>query len=238
MSSVAPFLTLENGNSMSNRDRDVSIYLDDLATRLKHSGENLQQEDSEKHWRLIERVLAYAASAEQHISEQQVRILELEGLSTTDELTGLPNRRRLKEFLRRTLSSAKRYGETGVMAFIDMNNFKRVNDTYGHNTGDELLQHMAKLLCQNLRSTDFVARVGGDEFIIVLVRASEKLGIKRARAIQKALAGEYIEKRNEKIYLSASFGITEYDGESSIQQLLRKSDLRMYEDKKRHKERS
>lgn len=235
MSSGIPFFSLENGNSMTLPDHDVSLYLDELATRLKNSGEKMQAADSEDYWKLIERVLAYAASAEQHISEQQIRILELEGLSTTDELTGLPNRRRLKEFLGRTLSSAKRYDETGVLAFIDMNNFKRVNDTYGHNAGDELLRHMAKILVRSLRSTDFVARVGGDEFVIVLVRASAEEGIKRARTIQQMLTQEFITKRNEKIFLSASFGITKFDGDNTIPELLRKSDLRMYEDKKRHR---
>ncbi len=235
MSSATSYLGLEKDRFMSSTDRDVSIYLDNLATRLKHSGDSGRSANSEKHWQLIERVLAYAASAEQHISEQQMRIAELESLTTTDELTELPNRRGLREFLRRTLAAAKRHTESGVLAFIDLNDFKHVNDTYGHNAGDEMLQHMAKLLRKSLRNSDYVARVGGDEFVIVLVRASKDLGVKRARSIQTALSRSFIEKRGEKIYLSASFGIADYDGNSSIQQLLRKSDLRMYEDKKQHR---
>lgn len=213
-------------------ERDVAFHLKDLATQLKDSH---RRDATTQHWQLINRVMAYAASAEQHITEQQVRIRELEALSSTDELTGLHNRRGLQGFMNRILSIARRHKETGVLAYLDLDNFKEINDTYGHCVGDRSLKKFADTLQAGLRDSDFVARVGGDEFVFVLVRTSEADGINRTRALQDEINSTFITARGSKLFLETSMGIAAYDGQSTYQQLLRATDKAMYEDKNRRK---
>ena len=94
-------------------------------------------------------------------------------LSRTDALTGLPNARALRETAFTEITRAQRYGQPLSLAFIDVDNFKQVNDSRGHRAGDRLLKYIATVLRANLRSSDFVARYGGDEFVIVLPSAEE-----------------------------------------------------------------
>ncbi|MEH6547062.1 MAG: GGDEF domain-containing protein [Sneathiella sp.] len=213
-------------------EQDVSFHLEDLATKIKNTPQN---NANPQYWQTINRVIAYAASAEQHISEQQARIRELEELSSTDELTGLPNRRGLHEFMGRMLSISRRHDEQGVLAFLDLDDFKTINDHYGHDTGDRLLNVFAKALKSSLRDSDFVARIGGDEFVFVLVRSSEQDGISRARAIQQQIGSSFITAQGKELTLKASLGIAAFDGESTLAQLLRSADLNMYKDKRSRK---
>lgn len=212
------------------QEKDVSLYLENLASSLKNT--DVPEIDGEDQtWSLINRVLAYAASAEQHIAEQQLRIRELENLSTTDELTGLHNRRALQEFLNRAISSARRYDEEGVVAFLDMDHFKAINDTHGHDAGDKVLKRLAQILRTNLRDTDFVARLGGDEFVFVLQRANHHQAIKRAREIRQMICEATITTKRSDISLSVSMGLAKYDGKSTYDAVMKAADNAMYDDK-------
>ncbi|OUR76452.1 hypothetical protein A9Q83_14720 [Alphaproteobacteria bacterium 46_93_T64] len=181
---------------------------------------------------MVDRVLAYAASAEQHIAEQQMRIRELEDLSITDELTGLNNRRALKAHMDRVLSASRRYGDMGVIGFLDLDNFKKINDTYGHDAGDHVLQSLSQILRENLRDTDYVARLGGDEFVFVLEKADTTYGLNRASEIRDIICQSEISLKRTTVKLSASMGLAIYDENSSFSGLLRSADKAMYEDKK------
>jgi len=213
-------------------DSDITPYLEDLASRLKDQNQIEEDDSKELNWNLVDRVLAYAASAEQHIAEQQMRIRELEDLSTTDELTGLNNRRALKTHLDRTLSSARRYGDMGVLAFLDLDNFKVINDTHGHDAGDTVLKTLSKLLIDNLRETDFVARMGGDEFVFVLEKADTTYGLNRANEIRDIICNTEVKLKRTTVKLSTSMGLALYDENSSYGNILKSADNAMYEDKK------
>ncbi len=213
-------------------DRDVTVYLEDLASKLKDT--DVSQEDSQQ-WHLINRVLAYAASAEQHIAEQQMRIRELENLSTTDELTGLSNRRALKDFLNRAISSARRYNEEGLVAFLDLDLFKSINDVHGHDTGDRVLKLTGDIILQNLRDTDFVARLGGDEFVFILKKADYKQATIRANDIRDLICQATVRGKRRDVALSASMGLARYDGNSSYDSVMKAADRAMYQDKRARK---
>jgi len=213
-------------------DSDITPYLEDLASRLKDHNPISKNDGSPLNWNLVDRVLAYAASAEQHIAEQQMRIRELEDLSITDELTGLNNRRALRKHLDRVLSAARRYGDMGVVAFIDLDNFKKINDTHGHDAGDTVLQALSKLLLENLRETDFVARMGGDEFVFVLEKADTTYGLNRASEIRDIICQTEIKLKRTTVKLSASMGLALYDENSTYTNLLKSADQAMYADKK------
>ncbi len=213
-------------------DTEIGTQLEDLAMALKTS---VRRQAPAKHWQLINRVIAYAASAEQHISEQQERIRELEALSSTDELTGLHNRRGLQDFMTRTLITSRRHGETGVLAFMDLNDFKEINDHYGHEIGDKALCAFADTIRTNLRGSDFIARIGGDEFVFVLTRTNEENGRNRALTIQREVSATSISARGRKIFLKASMGLAFYGDDSSFNDLMATADKAMYENKKANK---
>ncbi len=181
---------------------------------------------------MIEKILAFAATAEQQLTEQQERITQLERLSLTDELTNLANRRGFHEFLRRTLAAARRHGETGVMAYVDVNEFKSVNDAHGHDLGDEALRHIARLLDQNMRLSDVAARLHGDEFAVLLTRVTPAQGAIRARQIQRLLNETPFVSGRLTLPLRASFGIAAYGPETESADLLRRADRAMYEEKR------
>ena len=182
---------------------------------------------------LLEQALSLLSAAEKRLAEQREWIAHLESLALTDILTGLPNRRALDQFLEQALAAARRYSETGVLCFIDLDNFKTVNDTLGHEAGDRVLERVAELLATNIRATDFVSRFGGDEFVILMVRTNSDEGTNRARQLQGMVNGSYALHGATRIYVRASFGILGYDSGSNAAALMGSADAAMYLDKKR-----
>jgi len=122
---------------------------------------------------------------EKKFSEQQIQYH-----TTYDSLTGLPNRRLLLDHLSNEISRARRYGHYGALLFIDLDNFKTVNDSLGHSVGDELLKLVSQRITDSLRQEDSVARMGGDEFIIILTELDEliELAADKAREIAEEIS--------------------------------------------------
>jgi diguanylate cyclase (GGDEF)-like protein len=161
-------------------------------------------------------------------------ILSLEGLSGTDHLTGLPNRRKAEKRLGEDHARAKRGGAILTVAVVDVDNFKAINDTYGHQAGDACLRHVARVIKRNVREGDWLARWGGDEFVLALwedsVFASPETVLGRINAgLRRSpvrLPG------GEELVLSISVGAHRYAGENDIRELLAKADAAMYEAKR------
>lgn len=153
-------------------------------------------------------------------------------IARQDELTGLPNRRYLMEKLNAILSQRK--GRAFSLLNIDLNGFKAVNDTFGHPAGDQLLRHVANTLYNNVRSYDEVARVGGDEFLVVLHRLTDPQRIERKiEKLRTAIEQSCIHWQGETITPSLSFGYVIYDGtQTSVAELLSEADKKMYQDKR------
>jgi diguanylate cyclase (GGDEF)-like protein len=181
---------------------------------------------------LIEKVLAFAAEAEQRLTEQRRRIAELESMSMTDGLTGLPNRRALEDYCRRTLAAAKRYGESGSIAYFDLDNFKAINDEFGHAAGDKVLCHVARLLTGNSRTCDYVGRMHGDEFVIFMPRTNSAQAAKHAQRLQAIVADGDFRHQGRKLLIQTSCGIAVYDGDTAPTNLLSAADRAMYRNKR------
>ncbi|MGB6086285.1 GGDEF domain-containing protein [Parvibaculum sp.] len=181
---------------------------------------------------LAREALAYANEAEARILDLNARIRQLEMLTQTDELTGLLNRRGFDDVIRRNLSSAARYDETGLLAYIDLNGFKTINDQYGHMTGDAVLRAVGAYLKKNIRTTDYAARLGGDEFAILFVRASLKPARERAKELVRGISKLAITCKSKKIAISASLGLAAYKGDTKAESLIEQADRAMYADKK------
>ena len=161
-------------------------------------------------------------------------IRSLEGLSGTDPLTGLPNRREGEVRLAEDLARAKRGGAILTVAVVDVDNFKAINDTYGHQAGDVCLRQVARVIRRSVREGDWLFRWGGDEFVLALwdasVFASPEAMLGRINASLRrspvALPG------GEELVLSISVGAHRYAGEDDLREVLAKADAAMYEAKR------
>lgn len=189
---------------------------------------NLPDDIDGREQALIERALRYAAEAEQRMADQRQRIVQLENLSSTDPLTGLLNRRGFENHLSLTLARARRYGETGAIAHLDLDDFKSVNDSYGHAAGDEVLKAVARALTGAVRQTDIVGRLGGDEFAVVLVNTVWRDAAKRARTLRWRLNATGTVYRGHDIPLQVSIGIEPYGAEDVVADLIHRADMAMY----------
>jgi diguanylate cyclase (GGDEF)-like protein/PAS domain S-box-containing protein len=158
--------------------------------------------------------------------------LRLSELAHRDSLTGLPNRMAFEDTLSRTVHSAQRHGEVFSVLFMDLNGFKRINDTYGHGVGDELIRATAKRLAGVGRESDFVARLGGDEFVVI-ARTSGSVEARRlAERLAVAIAEPFGLSAAE-VGISVSIGIANFprDGIDGPE-LIRNADTAMYRAKR------
>ncbi|MGE3334952.1 MAG: GGDEF domain-containing protein [Rhodospirillaceae bacterium] len=183
--------------------------------------------------------LAHALVAEitDHLKSQERRIGELENLATTDGLTRVLNRRGFEEALTHELSVARRHGVGGVLIFVDLDEFKPVNDTYGHAAGDEVLLTVANLLRGHIRDTDYIGRLGGDEFAILLPRSNKRNGVRRAEDLDRKLNNAYAAWDNNQIAIKASCGVHMYASKAEVKPLLEAADAAMYKIKQERRAR-
>ncbi|MEQ8707988.1 MAG: GGDEF domain-containing protein [Rhodospirillales bacterium] len=184
---------------------------------------------------IMQEMLALAATAQSRMVDQSRRIRDLEQLAHSDELTALHNRRAFMSELRLALAHARRYSETGAVIFVDLDGFKEVNDHYGHAAGDAVLQQVGSLLRDLVRETDIVGRIGGDEFAILLTRASTENAFRRAKVIEKALNSAVATFGSVALPISASFGIEMFCGRDDEAVLLDRADQAMYRQKRARK---
>lgn len=184
---------------------------------------------------IVAQLLSYAAEAEQKLAEQQERIAYLEALSMTDELTGINNRRAFDAALTKALSCASRYEEKGVVGFFDLDGFKAINDTYGHEAGDMVLQHIADILSSGIRIVDCAARLGGDEFAVVLVHCKPHDGKQILRRLQKAIETSELLYNGQRLTVGASLGVQPYTNDTTMRELLFETDRAMYRNKRQRK---
>jgi diguanylate cyclase (GGDEF)-like protein/PAS domain S-box-containing protein len=163
----------------------------------------------------------------QDISERKKLAGRLEYLVDHDFLTGLHNRRHFEQELAREVDRAARYGSPGVVLLIDVDNFKNINDTFGHMTGDDLLKGIAELLKHRMRHTDTIARVGGDEFAVLLPQTNATQAAAVADDFVKALDKQAMVRANQSLHITASVGVACFDEIHDVGVLAR-ADVAMY----------
>lgn len=161
---------------------------------------------------------------------RQQKIVELKRHATVDHLTGLNNR---YQFVSRVTNFIAKYEEGLAVVYIDIDNFRDINDTKGHNVGDQLILLAAKLLKKHIRSSDTIARIGGDEFALAIVNFDNKEHLKDIVSRLHTIMNDKINLNGDFLNTSASFGVAVYpdDGENA-QQLLQSADTALYAAKK------
>ena len=162
---------------------------------------------------------------------------KLEELSVTDDLTRLYNSRYLNTFLGREIKRARRYHQAVSVIFLDLDGFKRVNDTYGHLAGSRTLEEVGGLLRERVRETDIVSRYGGDEFTIVMTQTGPQDALILASRLRSALESKVLlTGMGHAVHITASFGIASFpDHADSREDLIAAADQAMYRVKERGK---
>jgi diguanylate cyclase (GGDEF)-like protein len=184
----------------------------------------------------VAEILGAAIERSQVDAARQAREVDLTHRALHDTLTGLPNRDLFDDRLRHALARVQREPVPIAVLFVDLDNFKAINDTLGHSAGDDVLIQVADRLTQCLRDGDTAARLGGDEFAIVLERATELEATQVASRIQEALQSITVSRQLPPV--SASIGIAISSGHAAdIEALVRQADLAMYRAKRTRQQR-
>ncbi len=162
------------------------------------------------------------------LADMRARVEELERLVDSDTLTPLPNRRRFLRELDRIVQHSRRYATPAFVMFVDLDGLKAINDAHGHVTGDAALIHIADILATMLRTTDVVARIGGDEFGLLLEHLDEPAARDKAAKLSEAVAAAPLQIGGTSITLSVSIGLAELNADDNADSVLARADAAMY----------
>ena len=176
--------------------------------------------------------LVGVTSLVQDVTQRRAEEQAVHRMAYHDALTGLPNRALMYDRLEQTLKQSRRGRSRAAVVFVDLDRFKEVNDTMGHDAGDELLQQIAQRLAESVREGDTVARIGGDEFVLVLsdIHRPDDDG-RAAEKLQRALAKPVL-IRGKSVEVTASIGVSIYpEHGNSGETLLKHADMAMYQSK-------
>ena len=193
---------------------------DDYLTKPFHPGE------------LLARVRVGRRIVDLH-REIQAKNQQLEELALTDPLTGLPNRRAIEIWASRQLNGAARHNFPLWAGVVDLDNFKKINDTYGHEAGDTVLKGFAEILKTNTRSSNICGRLGGEEFLILLTHAQQENALIAFERVRKQLEEKKFVLGNHSYHVTASIGAAGFNGGKppNLNELIARADSALYEAK-------
>jgi diguanylate cyclase (GGDEF)-like protein len=162
----------------------------------------------------------------------RLRIAQLERLADEDSLAPIANRRAFVRELSRMIAFTRRYGSPSSVIYFDVNGMKQINDTHGHPAGDAALRHVAEILCNNVRESDIVGRLGGDEFGVILAQTTQEQATAKAIALAEAIAGKTLHWGEIKITVTAAYGVYSFTGNDDAQVAIEAADKAMYTQKR------
>lgn len=162
------------------------------------------------------------------VAQLQERVEQLDELAHQDSLIKLPNRRGFMRELERLVDRARRYDHQAAMLFIDLDGLKMINDTFGHRAGDEALIQVADLLSKGVRRSDVVARIGGDEFAILLENANEESAHETASRLADLVCDCDFTHDGDVMPLSVAIGVAMIDGQDNPDEVMDRADEEMY----------
>lgn len=175
--------------------------------------------------------------AEQEVVRLQNELAETSEMVRHDQLTGALNRKGLEETLDRELARAGRQLTPICIALLDVDNFKSLNDAYGHQTGDDALVHLSRVIRETLRPHDTLARYGGEEFLVIMPDTSLDDAVTAVTRLQRELTKRFFMHKNDKILVTFSAGVTAFRTNESRNETIARADAAMYQAKKTGKNR-
>jgi len=168
------------------------------------------------------------AEAEQEIARLQTELSEAGDVMRHDALTGALNRKGMDEAIDTEVSRVKRHGSALCMALLDIDNFKKLNDTLGHDAGDAALVHLTQVTKDAIRPQDTLARYGGEEFVVLLPDTALDAAVTAMVRVQRELTKRFFLHKNEKVLITFSCGVAELQGEEAPMAALKRADQAMY----------
>lgn len=163
-----------------------------------------------------------------HLKRLRLYVSELEHAADTDPLIPVYNRRAFMRELSRAQSVADRYDIESSIVFFDLNDFKSINDVYGHAIGDEMLRQVGQVLMTGVRECDMVARLGGDEFGVLLFKTSPEIANAKATALAARIAEIHMKMPTGDVRISSSWGVSACHASETAEQILARADHNMY----------
>ena len=176
-------------------------------------------------------LLAEVRRLRAEIAQLHERVELLDRLAYQDVLIDLPNRRGFMRQLEGTIDRVSRYDDSAAMLFVDIDGLKMINDTFGHQAGDEALTLVAQMLSEGVRKSDCVARLGGDEFGILLERVDETSALETADRLVDMIAGSEFCFQGTCLPLSVAIGLTVIEPHDQADAFVARADLAMYREK-------
>lgn len=185
---------------------------------------------------LIKWLLSLLDDSSTKLATAEGRIAELERQSTHDEMTAILNRRGFFENFAKEIDRTDRgHSQGGLLIMVDLDNFKMINDTYGHQAGDAALKLVAKTLSSSSRTMDSCARLGGDEFVLLLTDTAREKALARAQNLIKQLNSLSLVWYGAEIPVRASLGLKDYKKGDTIDVIFNEADAHMYDNKRANK---
>ncbi len=178
-----------------------------------------------------------AQVAEQRVHELEGELVRVSEQVREDQLTGALNRRGMEDAMAREIARATRSKKPLCVSVLDVDNFKKLNDTHGHAAGDAALVHLAKVIKHTVRPTDVIARYGGEEFIIILTETALDEAVKVTGRLQRELTKRFFLHNNERLLITFSAGVAEYRAGDTDETLFQRADKAMYQAKVQGKNR-
>ncbi|QFR50022.1 diguanylate cyclase [Sulfurimonas lithotrophica] len=180
----------------------------------------------------------YESKNEIELKKREKENKKLEKIAFTDSLTGTLNRRKFEKVARQEIERSNRYNSKLSFLMIDIDHFKRVNDTYGHAVGDEVIKHFASACMKMLRNIDVVARIGGEEFVVMLPETTVEGAYKFAERFRKQIYASELNINEKSIRFSISIGVSTLNKNEDLKTVLQKADKALYRAKESGRNRS
>ncbi|PKO47955.1 MAG: GGDEF domain-containing protein [Betaproteobacteria bacterium HGW-Betaproteobacteria-22] len=202
----------------------------ELSTILEHLVSDISAMSSEakQNHEELQAAQAKAAEAEKKINELTLKLDYISEAAHEDFLTGALNRRGMDEAIIREFERADRHGTALSLAMLDIDHFKKINDSMGHSAGDKALAHLAKVVKSILRSTDVLARYGGEEFVILLPGSNQDDAVTVISGLQRELTKNFFLHNNERVLITFSAGVAERVPGEEIDSILPRADAALY----------
>lgn len=176
----------------------------------------------------VDRLIDEVEQLRNKVAQLQERVEQLDQLAHQDTLVNLPNRRGFMRALERFIDRARRYEEPSALLFVDLDGLKMINDSFGHLAGDQALIQVAGLLVGGVRRSDVVARIGGDEFAILLAHSDEENAHEAASRLIDVIADCDFTHDGEALPLSVAIGVAMITGEDTPEEIIARADEEMY----------
>ncbi|WP_284075799.1 GGDEF domain-containing protein [Herbaspirillum aquaticum] len=218
--------------SQAGNIADLNSVLSEIMTETQKA----QEEATRSHDAMVD-ARQEVEKAEERIQALEQQLQQMGELVREDQLTGSLNRRGMDESLDREIANALRRETPLCVALLDLDDFKRINDTHGHATGDEVLVHLVQVIRETLRKLDVIARFGGEEFVILMPETSPQDAVQIITRVQRELTKRIFMHESQRLLITFSAGVAVYQPGESQADLLKRTDVALYKAKNAGKNR-